>query len=66
MADKQAKTAVQLVPTSEETCGSLQELLNGNTEVHAKRGVNFTRVQLAALNLLSICWRKKGSSYFRD
>lgn len=62
MADKPAKTASLLVPTSEETRGSLQGFLNGNTEVHAERGVNFTRVvQFAALNLLSICWREKAA-----
>lgn len=60
MASKAAKTASLLVPSSEESRGSLQEFLNGNTAVHAERGVNFTRVvQLAALNLLSICWREK-------
>lgn len=36
MADKPAKTASLFVPTSEETRGSRQEFLNGNTEVHAK------------------------------
>lgn len=44
MADKPAKPASLLAPTSEETYGSLLEFLNGNVEVHTERGVNFTRV----------------------
>lgn len=43
MADKPAKPASLLAPTSEETYGSLLEFLNGNVEVHTERGVNFTR-----------------------
>lgn len=62
MADKPTKTASLLVPTSEETRGSFQVFLNGNTEVHAERGANFIRVaQLAALHFLSTCWREKAT-----
>lgn len=44
MADKPAKPASLLAPTSEATYGSLLEFLNGNVGVHTERGVNFTRV----------------------
>lgn len=66
MADKPTETASLLVQTPEVTRGSLQEFLNGNTEVRVQRGVNFTCVaQLAVLNLLSIWWRERQQSFQR-
>lgn len=50
MANKPAKSASLLAPTSEETYGSLLECLNGNA-VHTERGVNFTRVSQSACQI---------------